>query len=85
MLLAGPAVRACGICGCFMGITPSDNQELGQRPQFRPAGACIAFPTPLNSDNGYAHNHKGDVTDSEAFRVIDHLTKLYLPTSILSG
>ena len=27
LLLASPAARACGICGCFMGITPYDNQS----------------------------------------------------------
>ncbi|MBT9393859.1 transporter [Hymenobacter sp. NST-14] len=63
-LLAARAGRACDICGCFMGITPYDNQSgfslmhryrvfngyqhYGQRPQFFPAGARPLFPKPLN-------------------------------------
>ena len=94
LLLAGPAARACDICGCFMGITPYDNQsgfslmhryrifngyqEFGQRPHFRPDGARIAFPTSRNSDNGYAHSHHGDPTDFEAFRVLELRGKYFL-------
>ena len=56
------AGRACDICGCFMGITPYDNQsgfslmhryrifngyqEYGQRPHVFPAGARPFFPRP---------------------------------------
>ncbi|WP_310391650.1 hypothetical protein [Hymenobacter sp.] len=94
LLLTGPAARACDICGCFMGITPYDNQSgaalmhryrifngyraLGQRPQFRPAGARVAFPSALNSDNGYGHDHQGDATDFEAFRVLELRGKYFL-------
>ena len=94
LLGAAPIARACDICGCFMGITPYDNQSgfslmhryrifngyqnLGQSPQFRPDGARIAFPTSLNSDNGYAHNDKGDASDFEAFRVIELRSKYFL-------
>ena len=93
-LLNSSATHACDICGCFMGITPYDNQSgfslmhryrifngyqaLGQSPQFRPDGARIAFPTSLNSDNGYAHNHKGNPNDFEAFRVIELRGKYFL-------
>ena len=91
--LVGPG-RACDICGCFMGITPYDNQSgfslmhryrifngyhaLGQSPQFFPSGARPFFPSPLNGDNGYAHSHHGDPTDFEAFRVIELRGKYFL-------
>ncbi len=94
LLLAGPAARACDICGCFMGITPYDNQsgfalmhryrifngyqDDGQTPHFFPTGARPFFPSSLNSDNGYAHNHHGDPTDFEAFRVIELRGKYFL-------
>lgn len=94
LLLASPAARACDICGCFMGITPYDNQSgfalmhryrifngyqaEGQRPQFLPAGARPFFPTALNSDDGYAHRHRRDPTDFEAFRVLELRGKYFL-------
>jgi len=94
LLLAGPAARACDICGCFMGITPYDNQsgfslmhryrifngyqDDGQTPHFFPSGARPFFPSSLNSDNGYAHSHHGDPTDFEAFRVIELRGKYFL-------
>ena len=94
LLLAAPAVRACDICGCFMGITPYDNQSgislmhryrifngyraLGQSPQFFPSGARPFFPSTLNGDGGYAHSHRGDPTDFEAFRVIELRGKYFL-------
>lgn len=60
---------ACDICGCFMGITPYDNQSSvgimhryrifhghdGQRHQMFPQGA-YPLPRPLNSD-GAPHSH----------------------------
>lgn len=94
LLLAGPAARACDICGCFMGITPYDNQSGfslmhryrifngyqadGQRPQFRPDGARVFFPAALNSDDGYAHRHRADASDFEAFRVLELRGKYFL-------
>jgi hypothetical protein len=96
LLLSGLALpgRACDICGCFMGITPYDNQSgfslmhryrifngyhaLGQSPQFFPTGARPFFPSPFNGDDGYAHSHRGDPTDFEAFRVIELRGKYFL-------
>ncbi|MGI4885239.1 MAG: hypothetical protein ACRYFR_09800 [Janthinobacterium lividum] len=95
LLLGGArAGRACDICGCFMGITPYDNQSgfslmhryrifngypmLGQPAQFRPSGANIFLPSALNSDNGYVHSHHGDPTDFEAFRVVELRGKYFL-------
>ena len=86
--------RACDICGCFMGITPYDNQSgisllhryrifngyraLGQSAQFFPAGARPFFPSTLNGDASYAHSHRSDPTDFEAFRVIELRGKHFL-------
>ena len=94
LLLAPRFSRACDICGCFMGITPYDNQsgfslmhryrifngyrQLDQTPGFFPAGARPFFPSSLNSDAGYQHNHHGDPTDFEAFRVIELRGKYFL-------
>ncbi|MDB5234775.1 MAG: hypothetical protein JWR44_1768 [Hymenobacter sp.] len=94
LLLAPQPTRACDICGCFMGITPYDNQsglslmhryrifngyqEYGQSPRFFPTGARPFFPSPLNGDNGYEHDHEGDPTDFEAFRVIELRGKYFL-------
>ncbi|MET4107095.1 hypothetical protein [Hymenobacter sp. UYP22] len=64
-LLLGAALgHACDICGCFMGITPYDNQSgfalmhryrvfngyqsYGQKPQFFPAAARPFVPRHLN-------------------------------------
>ncbi|AHJ96779.1 hypothetical protein [Hymenobacter swuensis] len=63
LLLAAPT-SACDICGCFMGITPYDNQSgfslmhryrvfngyqsYGQQPQFFPTGAQPFIARPLN-------------------------------------
>ncbi|SHK85128.1 hypothetical protein [Hymenobacter psychrotolerans] len=63
-LLVAQAASACDICGCFMGITPYDNQSsfslmhryrifngyraLGQSPQLFPTGARPVLARPLN-------------------------------------
>ncbi|RSK33869.1 hypothetical protein [Hymenobacter metallilatus] len=63
-LLLATATRACDICGCFMGITPYDNQSgfslmhryrvfngyqsYGQYPKFFPVGAHPLVSRPLN-------------------------------------
>jgi len=94
LLLLGWPARACDICGCFMGITPYDNQSgftlmhryrvfngyqaAGQSPQFFPSGARVFAPSSLNSDEGYAHRHQGDATDFEAFRVAELRGKYFL-------
>jgi hypothetical protein len=63
-LLLTTVARACDICGCFMGITPYDNQNgfslmpryrafngyrsYGQQPQFFPSGSRPFFSQSLN-------------------------------------
>ncbi|OUJ72420.1 hypothetical protein [Hymenobacter crusticola] len=95
LLLAFSATGyACDICGCFMGITPYDNQsgvslmhryrifngyrQLGQTPQFFPNGVRPFFPAHFNNDTGYEHSHHGDPDDYEAFRVIELRGKYFL-------
>lgn len=86
--------QAYAICGCFMGITLYDNQSgfslmhryrifngyplLGQAAQFRPNGANVFVPSALNSDNGYAHSHRKEPTDFEAFRAVELRDKYFL-------
>ncbi|UOQ74767.1 transporter [Hymenobacter cellulosilyticus] len=92
--LMSSAARACDICGCFMGITPYDNQSgvslmhryrifngyqaLGQRHAFFPAGVQPFVPSQPNHDNGYEHSHQGDATDYEAYRVLELRGKYFL-------
>ncbi|KAA9339117.1 transporter [Hymenobacter busanensis] len=94
LLLAAPAARACDICGCFMGITPYDNQSsvalmhryrvfdgyrnLGQQPRFFPDDTRPLFPKQRNADDNYEHSHKGDPTDFEAYRVVELRGKYFL-------
>jgi hypothetical protein len=61
---------ACDICGCFMGITPYDNQSSfglmhryrifsgyeGQKHPFFPGGSQFFAPRPFNQD-GLPHTH----------------------------
>jgi hypothetical protein len=93
LLLSLPG-RACDICGCFMGITPYDNQssvslmhryrvfngyqQFGQSPQFFPRGVRPFVPASLNADDGYQHSHQGDPGDYEAFRVAELRGKYFL-------
>lgn len=93
-LLAVPPARACDLCGCFMGITPYDNQsslslmhryrafngyqQLGQQHRFFPAGARPFFPGALHRDTGYHHDHAGNPTDYEVFRVVELRGKYFL-------
>ena len=86
--------RACDMCGCFMGITPYDNQsglslmhryrifngyhDYGQTGHFFPAGARPFFPAALNADNGFEHESQGDPTDFEAYRVLELRGKYFL-------
>ncbi|MBG8552024.1 hypothetical protein [Hymenobacter guriensis] len=94
LLLGFYRVHACDICGCFMGITPYDNQssvalmhryrafngyqQLGQQPRFFPTGARPFFPRHLNHDDNYRHAHNGDPHDYEVFRVVELRAKYFL-------
>lgn len=92
-LFVPPAARACDICGCFMGITPYDNQSslgimhryrsfsgyknLGQSPRFFPEGAGIFAPAP-NKTTDNNYSHKGNPTDYEAYRVTELRAKYFV-------
>ena len=94
LLLFPAASQACDICGCFMGITPYDNQSgvsimhryrvfngyqlLGQNHDFFPTGVHPFLPPHPNEDTGYKHNHIGDPTDYEAYRVTELRGKYFL-------
>jgi hypothetical protein len=92
--LLSSAASACDICGCFMGITPYDNQsgvslmhryrvfngyqEFGQDHSFFPKGVQPLLPSHPNQDQGYEHDHRGDATDYEAYRVVELRGKYFL-------
>jgi hypothetical protein len=92
-LFLATEVRACDICGCFMGITPYDNQSsmgimhryrsfsgyknLGQNPHFFPQGAGIFSPAADKSTDNN-YSHKGNATDYEAYRVTELRAKYFI-------
>jgi hypothetical protein len=74
---------ACDICGCFMGITPYDNQSsfgliyryrsfngyYGHPQAFFPAGSQF-FPA-RNNHNGMITDHNGNPNDYEVYRATE--------------
>lgn len=91
--LAYNPAQACDICGCFMGITPYDNQSsvglmhryrtfngyqnLGQRSQFFPEGGNVFSGKPDKNIDNN-YGHKGNATDYEAYRVTELRAKYFL-------
>lgn len=91
--LFATATQACDICGCFMGITPYDNQSsigimhryrsfsgykyLEQKPQFFPRGANIFSPAADQTTDGN-YSHQGNRTDYEAYRVTELRAKYFI-------
>ena len=91
-VLSTSASMACDICGCFMGITPYDNQssmgvlhpyrsfsgyrQLDQQRHLFPAGGGIWSGSPDISQGSYRHN--GDPTDFEVYRVTEFRAKYFL-------
>lgn len=92
-ILITSTVQACDICGCFMGITPYDNQStigvmhryrsfngykaLNQRPAFLPTGAGIFSGGPDKVADNN-FSHKGNATDFEAYRVTELRAKFFI-------
>ncbi|MXV15285.1 hypothetical protein [Hufsiella ginkgonis] len=85
LILLGPVLtsEACEICGCFMGITPYDNQSSfamlyrfrtfsgydGQAHPIFPEGAKFF---PAGKDTGSpVTDHNGDPSDFEAYRTLE--------------
>ncbi|PSR52562.1 hypothetical protein AHMF7605_02985 [Adhaeribacter arboris] len=85
--------QACDICGCFMGITPYDNQSsvgvlhryrsfngyksLNQKKHFFPRGGGIFTGGP-NNEPGGSHSHNGNPTDFEVYRVTELRGKYFI-------
>jgi hypothetical protein len=83
ILLSTNIALACDICGCFMGITPYDNQSnVGVLYRYRsfngyenmnskvfPANSDFFIPS--NADGSIPDHHHGDPTDYEIFRTME--------------
>ncbi|MES3018720.1 MAG: hypothetical protein V4721_13115 [Bacteroidota bacterium] len=91
ILIASVAtVSACDICGCFMGITPYDNQSSiavlyryrsfngyqGQNQSLIPSGAAF-LPSGSKLDAPLT-NHNGDPTDLEVYRALEVRARYFL-------
>jgi hypothetical protein len=88
-LPARPA-KACDICGCFMGITPYDNQSsiallyryrsfhgyYGQPHDIFPSGSRF-FPVG-NQRNSLITNHNGNPNDYEIYRATEVRARYFL-------
>ncbi len=86
-------VQACDICGCFMGITPYDNQSnvgvlhryrsfngyqsLNQSRHFFPKEAGILAGGPDSEGNG-SYSHNGNPADFEVYRVTEFRAKYFI-------
>lgn len=85
---------ACDICGCFMGITPYDNQSsfavqyryrsfngyYNQPQSFFPSGS--QFLLAKNNHNGLITDHNGNPNDYEVFRAMEFRTRLFFSRRI---
>ena len=94
LLVINSSAKACDICGCFMGITPYDNQSSvsllyryrtfsgydGQKHPIFPNGAKI-FPVG-NQLNAPITNHEGDASDFEAYRALELRGRYFLSRRI---
>jgi hypothetical protein len=81
---------ACDICGCFMGLTPYDNQSsfgilyryrsfngyAGQHHATFPSGG--AFFIPADQKNSPLASHNGDETDYELYRTMEVRARYFL-------
>lgn len=90
LLVTGFSANACDICGCFMGITPYDNQSSisllyryrsfsgydGQKHPFFPKNARF-FPVG-NQLNAPITEHNGNSTDFEVYRALELRGKYYI-------
>ncbi len=85
---------ACDICGCFMGITPYDNQSsfalqyryrsfngyYGQPQSFFPSGS--RFLLARNNHTGMITDHNGNPNDYEIFKALEFRTRLFISRRI---
>lgn len=89
-LLAGNISFACDICGCFMGITPYDNQSSiallyryrsfhgyqGGDQSLFPSGSQF-FPA-ANKKDAPITSHNGNPTDYEVYRALEVRARYFL-------
>jgi hypothetical protein len=94
LFLSTQAAMACDICGCFMGITPYDNQSsislihryrsfsgyVGQKHSFFPGGASF-FPVG-NNRTGLHSFHNNDPSDYEVYRATEIRARYFLSRRI---
>ncbi|MGV3685662.1 MAG: transporter [Daejeonella sp.] len=94
LLAAFTSASACDICGCFMGITPYDNQSSisllyryrsfngyhGQNQSLFPSGANF-LPTG-NRLNAPITSHNGDPSDLEVYRALEVRARYFLSKRI---
>ncbi len=83
LLLSTLPAFSCDICGCFMGITPYDNQSnIGVLYRYRSFNGYegmkhklfpgnFDFLIPSDADGRVPNHHHGDPTDYEIFRTIE--------------
>ena len=83
LFLSALQVFPCDICGCFMGITPYDNQSsIGVLCRYRSFNGYEGmdhnlFPSnsdffiPSDADGTVPHHHHGDPNDYEIFRTME--------------
>jgi len=81
---------ACDICGCFMGITPYDNQSsIGFLYRYRSFNGYYGHPQRLfspgspflpqaNNHNGLVTDHSGDPNDYETYRALEIRTRYFV-------
>ncbi len=94
--LVTPAKKAsaCDICGCFMGITPYDNQSsFGLLYRYRSFNGYYGKPQRLfspgspffltgNNRNGLVTDHNGNPNDYETYRALEIRTRYFLSQRI---
>ncbi len=84
----------CDICGCFMGITPYDNQStVGFLYRYRSFNGYYGHPQRLfspgspfflagNDHNGLVTDHNGNPNDYETYRALEVRTRYFLSRRI---
>lgn len=83
LVISSSYTFACDICGCFMGITPYDNQSsVGLLYRFRSFNGYQGmnqhvipknanFFLPANADGAVPHHSHGEASDFEVFRTME--------------
>ncbi len=92
LLIMTPALYACDVCGCFMGLTPYDNQSsagilyrlrtfsgyYGMNPSRKllPSGSLRINPTTQHT--GHSHGQTIHSDDYEEYRVLEFRSKFFV-------